>query len=158
MRHCVRMFNAGANMTAPLFGVVVRKGYGLGVTGDVWGRARWSGFLTVAWPTAEFAGMNIEGEVKLGYRNELAAIEDPEERIAEYESRVARRYENAKAVNSAVGGGHRRRDRPGRHARLDRDEPQAPAAHAAPHREEVPLHRPLVGRPPMSISTASALP
>ena len=104
VRHCVRMFNAGANMTAPLFGVVVRKGYGLGVTAMCGGSAL-VGFLTVAWPTAEFAGMNIEGEVKLGYRNELAAIEDPEERIAEYESRVARRYEQAKAVNSAVGGG-----------------------------------------------------
>ena len=31
VRHCVRMFNAGANLTTPLFGVVVRKAYGLGV-------------------------------------------------------------------------------------------------------------------------------
>jgi hypothetical protein len=38
------------------------------------------GFLAVAWPTAEFAGMNIEGAVKLGYRKELMAIEDPEAR------------------------------------------------------------------------------
>ncbi len=49
--------------------------------------------------------MNIEGEVKLGYRNELAAIEDADERIAEYERRVSRRYQNAKAVNAAPGGG-----------------------------------------------------
>ena len=104
VRHCVRMFNAGANLTTPLLGVVVRKAYGLGVQA-MCGASSLVGFFTVAWPTAEFAGMNIEGEVKLGYRNELAAIEDPEERIAEYESRVARRYENAKAVNSAVGGG-----------------------------------------------------
>ena len=104
VRHCVRMFNAGANLTTPLFGVVVRKAYGLGVQA-MCGASSLVGFFTVAWPTAEFAGMNIEGEVKLGYRNELAAIEDPEERIAEYESRVARRYEQAKAVNSAVGGG-----------------------------------------------------
>ena len=102
VRHCVRMFNAGANLTTPLLGVVVRKAYGLGVQA-MCGASSLVGFFTVAWPTAEFAGMNIEGEVKLGYRNELAAIEDPEERIAEYESRVARRYENAKAVNSAVG-------------------------------------------------------
>ena len=31
VRHSVRMFNAGANLTTPLFGVVVRKAYGLGV-------------------------------------------------------------------------------------------------------------------------------
>ncbi|PZC50376.1 MAG: Acetyl/propionyl-CoA carboxylase [Chloroflexi bacterium] len=104
VRHCVRMFNAGANLTTPLFGVVVRKAYGLGVQA-MCGASSLVGFFTVAWPTAEFAGMNIEGEVKLGYRNDLAAIEDPEARIAEYESRVAHRYEQAKAVNSAPGGG-----------------------------------------------------
>ena len=49
--------------------------------------------------------MNIEGSVKLGYRNELAAIEDPEERRLEFERRVARAYEGAKAINAAVGGG-----------------------------------------------------
>ena len=31
VRHSVRMFNTGANLTTPLFGVVVRKAYGLGV-------------------------------------------------------------------------------------------------------------------------------
>ena len=53
----------------------------------------------VAWPTAEFAGMNIEGSVKLGYRKELMAIEDPEERIAAYERWVAELYETGKALN-----------------------------------------------------------
>ena len=104
VRHCMRMFNVGSNMTTPLLGVVVRKAYGLGVQA-MCGASSLVGFFTVAWPTAEFAGMNIEGSVKLGYRKELAGIEDPEERIAEYEGRVARAYENAKAVNSAVGGG-----------------------------------------------------
>ena len=33
--------------------------------------------FTVSWPTGEFGGMGLEGSVKLGYRNELAAIEDP---------------------------------------------------------------------------------
>ena len=58
-------------------------------------------FFTVAWPTAEFAGMNIEGSVKLGFRNDLADIEDPEERIARYNKMVDAGYERAKAVNSA---------------------------------------------------------
>ena len=104
VRHCVRMFNAGANLTVPLFGVVVRKAYGLGVQA-MCGASSLVGFFTVAWPTAEFAGMNIEGSVKLGFRKELAAIEDPEERRLEFERRVARAYESAKAINAGVGGG-----------------------------------------------------
>lgn len=104
VRHCVRMFNAGANLTTPLFGVVVRKAYGLGVQA-MCGAGALVGFFTVAWPTAEFAGMNIEGSVKLGYRRELMAIEDPEERANEFNSRVNRAYEAAKAVNAAAGGG-----------------------------------------------------
>ena len=104
VRHCVRMFNAGANLTTPLFGVVVRKAYGLGVQA-MCGASALVGFFTVAWPTAEFAGMNIEGSVKLGYRKELAAIEDAEQRRLEFERRVAGAYEGAKAINAGVGGG-----------------------------------------------------
>ena len=104
VRHCTRMFNAGANMTTPLFGVVVRKAYGLGVQA-MCGASSLVGFFTVAWPTAEFAGMNIEGAVKLGFRKELAAIQDPEERVLEFERRVTTAYENARAINAGVGGG-----------------------------------------------------
>ncbi len=104
VRHCARMFNTGANLSVPLFGVVVRKAYGLGVQA-MCGASALVGFFTVAWPTAEFAGMNLEGSVKLGYRKELIAIEDPEERIETYENMVNRAYENAKAVNAAAGGG-----------------------------------------------------
>lgn len=104
VRHCVRMFNAGANLSTPMFGVVVRKAYGLGVQA-MCGASSLVGFFTVAWPTAEFAGMNIEGSVKLGFRKELAAIEDPEERKQEFERRVERSYESAKAINAGVGGG-----------------------------------------------------
>jgi acetyl-CoA carboxylase carboxyltransferase component len=98
------MFNAGANLTTPMFGVIVRKAYGLGVQA-MCGASALAGFFTVAWPTAEFAGMNIEGSVKLGYRNELMAIEDPQERADEFQRRVDRAYESAKAVNAAAGGG-----------------------------------------------------
>lgn len=63
------------------------------------------GFLSIAQPTAEFAGMNIEGAVKLGYRKELMAIDDPGARREEFERRTAAVYENAKAVNAVAGGG-----------------------------------------------------
>ena len=104
VRHCTRLFNAGANMTAPLFTVVVRKAYGLGAQAML-GAGSLMGFFSVAWPTAEFAGMNIEGAVKLGYRKELMAIEDPEARGLEFERRTAIAYDNAKAVNAVAGGG-----------------------------------------------------
>ncbi|MCC6718761.1 MAG: carbamoyl-phosphate synthase large subunit [Acetobacteraceae bacterium] len=104
VRHSVRLFNVGANLTVPLFCVIVRKAYGLGGQ-TMCGASTLIGFFTVAWPTAEFAGMNIEGSVKLGYRNELAAIEDPEERRLEFDRRVALAYESARAVNAGTGGG-----------------------------------------------------
>ena len=104
VRHSARMFNTGANMTTPLFGVIVRKAYGLGVQAMCGGSAL-VGFLTVAWPTAEFAGMNIEGAVKLGYRKELAAIEDEDARREEFEHRVEEAYDTARAANAATGGG-----------------------------------------------------
>jgi acetyl-CoA carboxylase carboxyltransferase component/biotin carboxyl carrier protein len=104
VRHSVRMFNVGANLSTPLFGVIVRKAYGLGVQA-MCGASALVGFFTIAWPTAEFSGMNIEGAVKLGYRKELAAIEDPEARRAEFDRRVAQAYDTAKAVNAGQGGG-----------------------------------------------------
>jgi acetyl-CoA carboxylase carboxyltransferase component len=104
VRHCTRLFNAGANLTTPLFGVIVRKAYGLGVQA-MCGASALVGFFTVAWPTAEFAGMNIEGAVKLGFRPVRAAIDDPEERKAEFDRRVEEAYETARAVNAGTGGG-----------------------------------------------------
>lgn len=104
VRHSVRMFNTGANLTTPLFGVVVRKAYGLGVQA-MCGASALVGFFTVAWPTAEFAGMNIEGAVKLGFRNELASLETPEQRKEEFDRRVETAYESARAVNAGTGGG-----------------------------------------------------
>jgi acetyl-CoA carboxylase carboxyltransferase component len=104
VRHSTRMFNTGANLTTPLFGVIVRKAYGLGVQA-MCGASALVGFFTVAWPTAEFAGMNIEGAVKLGHRKELAAIEDADDRLAEFDSRVEQAYETARAVNAGTGGG-----------------------------------------------------
>jgi acetyl-CoA carboxylase carboxyltransferase component/biotin carboxyl carrier protein len=104
VRHCARMFNVGANMTTPLFGVVVRKAYGLGVQA-MCGASTMFGFFTIGWPTAEFAGMNIEGAVKLGYRKELAAIADPQARRQEFDRRVQEAYETARGVNAGTGGG-----------------------------------------------------
>ena len=57
--------------------------------------------LTVSWPTGEFGGMGLEGQVKLGYRKELLAIEDPEERKKSFDKMVAAAYEHGKAISMA---------------------------------------------------------
>lgn len=102
IRHCCRMFVTGPNLTVPLFSVVLRKGYGLGVMAMVGGHSQ-APFFTLSWPTGEFGGMGLEGAVKLGYRKEMEAIADPEERQRWYEQRVAESYENGKAISTAMG-------------------------------------------------------
>jgi acetyl-CoA carboxylase carboxyltransferase component/biotin carboxyl carrier protein len=102
VRHCCRMFVTGPNLTVPVFTVVLRKGYGLGIMAMAGGSSQAS-FFTVSWPTGEFGGMGLEGSVKLGYRKELEAIADPVERQATYEGMVAKAYEQGKAIPTALG-------------------------------------------------------
>jgi acetyl-CoA carboxylase carboxyltransferase component len=45
--------------------------------------------------------MGLEGAVRLGYRKELAAIDDPQERQAAFERMVAAAYQQGKAINMA---------------------------------------------------------
>jgi acetyl/propionyl-CoA carboxylase alpha subunit len=101
VRHASRLFVTGSSLTVPTFTVVLRKSYGLGAIAMGGGTFR-APLLTLAWPTGEFGGMGLEGSVKLGYRNELAAIADPEERRAKYEQMVARAYERGKALSMAT--------------------------------------------------------
>ncbi len=104
VRHCSRLFVTGANLSVPHMTIVLRKAYGLGAQAMAGGSMK-EPFFAVAWPTGEFGGMGLEGQVKLGFRNELAAIEDPMERLARYEQLVARAYERSKAINQGVSFG-----------------------------------------------------
>ncbi len=100
VRHVARMFVTGASLTVPLFGIVLRKGYGLGAQSMIGGGFHAS-FFTVAWPTGEFGGMGLEGYVRLGFRKEMEAIADPVERENWYKTKVAELYANGKAVSIA---------------------------------------------------------
>ena len=100
MRHVARMFVTGASLTVPLFGIVLRKGYGLGAQSMIGGGFHAS-FFTVAWPTGEFGGMGLEGYVRLGFRKEMEAIADPLEREKYYKAKVAELYANGKATSIA---------------------------------------------------------
>jgi acetyl-CoA carboxylase carboxyltransferase component len=100
VRHCSRLFVTGANLSVPVISIVLRKSYGLGAQAMMGGSTK-APLACVAWPTGEFGGMGLEGAVRLGYRNELAAIEDLDERERTFQQMVDRMYEIGKAVNVA---------------------------------------------------------
>ena len=101
VRHAGRMFVVGANIEVPLLTIIIRKAYGLGAQAMAGGSFKVPMF-TVTWPTGEFGGMGLEGAVKLGYRKELQAIEDPQNAVCEtYNKMVADSYRRGKAVNMA---------------------------------------------------------
>ena len=101
VRHVSRMFVTGASLTVPFCTIVLRKGYGLGAQAMAGGSFRAPLFL-VAWPSGELGGMGLEGAVRLGFRRELEAVEDPVEREALFASMVALAYEHGKALNVAT--------------------------------------------------------
>jgi len=100
VRHCSRLFVVGANLSVPVVSVVVRKSYGLGAQAMMAGSTK-APLACVAWPTGEFGGMGLEGAVRLGYRKELAAIENDDEREKTFQSMVERMYEHGKALSVA---------------------------------------------------------
>jgi acetyl-CoA carboxylase carboxyltransferase component len=100
VRHASRLFVVGASLTVPFGTIILRKGYGLGAQAMAGGSFK-APLFCVAWPTGEVGGMGLEGAVRLGYRNELAAIDDPDEREAAFQAMVDAAYEHGKALNSA---------------------------------------------------------
>ncbi|HTU37505.1 MAG TPA: carboxyl transferase domain-containing protein [Acidimicrobiales bacterium] len=100
VRHVSRMFVVGASLRVPYACVVLRKGYGLGAQAMAGGSFH-RPLFTVAWPTGELGGMGLEGAVRLGFRRELEAIEDPGERDAAFAAMVFRAYEHGKALHVA---------------------------------------------------------
>ena len=101
VRHSARLFNVGANLRVPLLAVILRKGYGLGAMAMTGGSFH-AALGTVAWPTGEIGGMNLEGAVRLGLRRALAAIDDEAERQRVYDAAVAAAYETGKALSAAT--------------------------------------------------------
>lgn len=100
VRHVCRMFVISSHLTVPYFTVVLRRGYGLGVMAMAKGGFHES-FFTASWPSGEFGAMGIEGAIKAGFKKELAAIEDPNERKKLYDQLVDELYKRGKALNMA---------------------------------------------------------
>jgi acetyl-CoA carboxylase carboxyltransferase component len=100
VRHYARLFVLGANLTVPVVTVVLRKAYGLGAMSMAAGGFHETA-ATLAWPTAEFGAMGLEGAVRLGARDRLAAIADPRERQEALDALVAKAYDRGGAINTA---------------------------------------------------------
>ncbi|WP_374471780.1 carboxyl transferase domain-containing protein [Phenylobacterium sp.] len=100
VRRGSRLFVTATSLSVPLFTVVLRKGYGLGAQAMAGGDFS-APAMMLAWPTAEFGPMGLEGAVRLGYRKELEAETDPAARQALFEKLVGKMYENGKALSVA---------------------------------------------------------
>ena len=101
VRHMSRMFLRGGNAAIPIAMVVLRKCYGLGGMA-MGGASTFVPMIGLAWPTSEFGGMGLEGAVRLGFRKELEAIEDPDDREKRYQELVDGMYEWGGGINTAT--------------------------------------------------------
>ena len=101
VRRMSSLFVSFASVNVPIIAIILRKGYGLGAMAMTGGS-----FLTpdyiAAWPTGEVGGMGLEGAVTLGFKKELAAVEDEAERQALFDELVAKLYEVGKATEAAA--------------------------------------------------------
>jgi acetyl-CoA carboxylase carboxyltransferase component len=84
IRHGVRALFAVLQAEVPWFTLVVRKSFGVAA-----GIHLGPGCTAVAWPSAEFGAMPVEGGVAIGFRRELEAAADPEARRRELEDEIA---------------------------------------------------------------------
>ena len=99
VREASHMVDAGARLSTPLVGVILRRGYGLGAQAMLGGSTH-RPLLTVAWPGAHLGAMGLEGAVRLAMAKELAALEPGEAEATVADATAALRT-HAKALNAA---------------------------------------------------------
>ncbi|KAJ3214836.1 hypothetical protein HDU67_001163 [Dinochytrium kinnereticum] len=94
------LFIQFAKIRVPVLTVVLRRGTGLGAMAMAGGSFHASNF-TISWPTGEFSGMGIDGAVRLAFKKEIEAIQDPAARQRFFEDKVSELHEHGKAINMA---------------------------------------------------------
>jgi acetyl-CoA carboxylase carboxyltransferase component len=94
IRHGAKILYAFSEATVPKITVVTRKSYGGAYC--VMNSRHIRADLVFAWPSAEIAVMGPDGAVKIIYRRQLAAAEDPEAEkarlVEEYRQKFANPY------------------------------------------------------------------
>lgn len=99
VREASRLVTVGSQLSVPLVGVVLRRGYGLGAQAMLGGSTH-RPLLTVAWPGAHLGPMGLEGAVRLGMAQQIAKL--PEADRDAFVAEHTRAYqEHAKALNAA---------------------------------------------------------
>jgi len=101
VRHVSRMFVAAAHLRVPYLSVVLRKGYGLGAMAMTAGGFH-APLCTVAWPSAEFGAMGLEGAVRLGFKKELESVPEGAARDTLFAQLLAQQVDNGSALAMAA--------------------------------------------------------
>ena len=76
-RRSAKLIYEIARTTVPTYNIVLRKAFG-GAYMAMNGGRTFGAEMTLAWPTAEFAAMNVETAVSVAYKRQLAKADDPE--------------------------------------------------------------------------------
>jgi acetyl-CoA carboxylase carboxyltransferase component len=100
VRRMAQLFVAGAKLSTPLVTIFLRKGYGLGAMAMAGGSFH-KPIYSASWPSGEFGGMGLEGAVRLGFKKELEAVADKEERETLFAQLLEQMHEQGKATEAA---------------------------------------------------------
>jgi acetyl-CoA carboxylase carboxyltransferase component len=85
LREGVRARYVGLQVSVPVFSVIVRKCYGMAGGGVIDRRGL---NFKIAWPSAEWGSLPLEGGVKAAYRREIESAPDPAAREREIEAEL----------------------------------------------------------------------
>ncbi|MDH4293974.1 MAG: propionyl-CoA carboxylase, partial [Betaproteobacteria bacterium] len=85
LREGVRARYIALQARVPMFSVIVRKCYGVAGGGFI---DRGGLNFKIAWPSAEWGSLPVEGGVKAAYRREIEAAPDPAAREREIEAEL----------------------------------------------------------------------
>lgn len=85
LREGMRAVYVGLQATVPMITVIVRKCYGMAGMGTT---DKGGLDLKIAWPSAEWGSLPIEGGVAAAFRRDIAAAPDPKAREAEIEAEL----------------------------------------------------------------------
>lgn len=87
LREGMRTVHAGLQVTVPVMTVIIRKCYGMAGMGT---NDKNGLDLKLAWPSAEWGSLPVEGGVAAAYRREIETAPDPKQKQAEIEQELLR--------------------------------------------------------------------
>ncbi|CAM3613181.1 acyl-CoA carboxylase subunit beta [Flavobacterium gelidilacus] len=90
--HGAKLLYAFSEATVPRITVITRKAYGGAY--DVMNSKHIGADMNFAWPSAEIAVMGAKGASEIIFKNEIAAAENPEEKLKEREAEYAELFAN----------------------------------------------------------------